>query len=51
VAVIGGGASAVQFIGQIAPIADIVWVTRREPVWRDGFDGLEVVTGIEERAV
>lgn len=51
VAVVGGGASAVQFIGQIAPIADVVWVTRREPVWSDSFDGLAVVTAIEERAV
>lgn len=37
--VVGGGASAVQFLGQLAPVlgADgLVWVTRRPPVWRTG---------------
>jgi cation diffusion facilitator CzcD-associated flavoprotein CzcO len=35
VVVVGGGASAVQLLGEIAPIAaDTLWVTRREPVWR-----------------
>ncbi|MET0819509.1 MAG: NAD(P)-binding domain-containing protein [Aeromicrobium sp.] len=32
VVIVGGGASAVQFIGALAPIADTLWVTRREPV-------------------
>ncbi|KNX38516.1 FAD-dependent oxidoreductase [Luteipulveratus halotolerans] len=32
--VVGGGASAVQFLGALAPITDTLWVTRREPVWR-----------------
>lgn len=35
VLVVGGGASAVQFLGVLAPLTDTVWVTRREPVWRD----------------
>lgn len=35
VLVVGGGASAVQFLGALAPITDTIWVTRREPVWRD----------------
>ena len=32
--VVGGGASAVQFLGELAPVTDTLWVTRREPVWR-----------------
>ncbi len=32
--VVGGGASAVQFLGELAPLTDTLWVTRREPVWR-----------------
>lgn len=35
VLVVGGGASAVQFLGALAPITDTLWVTRREPIWRD----------------
>lgn len=54
VIVVGGGASAVQFIGELAGIAsDIVWVTRREPVWRTSqFNpdaGREAVALVEER--
>lgn len=53
VVVVGGGASAVQFLGEIAPVTDTIWVTRREPVWRaDDFDagaGLAAVTAVEER--
>nr|MCW2728245.1 pyridine nucleotide-disulfide oxidoreductase [Aeromicrobium sp.] len=53
VVVVGGGASAVQFIGALAPIAETVWVTRREPVWSDReFTpelGREVVAQVEER--
>jgi cation diffusion facilitator CzcD-associated flavoprotein CzcO len=53
VVVVGGGASAVQFIGALAPIADTLWVTRREPVWNDrDFSpevGREVVAKVEER--
>ena len=50
---VGGGASAVQFLGELAPVADTVWVTRREPVWRTGdFDpeaGLAAVTLVADR--
>jgi cation diffusion facilitator CzcD-associated flavoprotein CzcO len=53
VVVVGGGASAVQFIGALAPIAQTVWVTRREPAWMDReFTpelGREVVAKVEER--
>ncbi len=37
VVVVGGGASAVQLLGEIAPVArSTTWVTRRPPVWREG---------------
>ncbi len=54
VLVVGGGASAVQFLGAIAPIAaSVVWTTRREPVWSTAeFTpevGREVVAKVEER--
>nr|WP_110182427.1 NAD(P)-binding domain-containing protein [Nocardioides solisilvae] len=53
VLVVGGGASAVQLLGELAPVTDTLWVTRREPVWRDDdFDaeaGLAAVTAVEER--
>lgn len=53
VLVVGGGASAVQFLGELAPVTDTIWVTRRPPVWRtDDFDpeaGLAAVTKVEER--
>jgi cation diffusion facilitator CzcD-associated flavoprotein CzcO len=53
VLVVGGGASAVQFLGELAPVADTIWVTRREPVWRtDEFHpeaGLEAVTWVADR--
>lgn len=53
VVVVGGGASAVQFIGALAPIAQTVWVTRREPVWNSSeFTpelGRKVVAQVEER--
>lgn len=32
--VVGGGLSAVQFIGELAPLTETLWVTRREPIWR-----------------
>lgn len=35
VLVVGGGASAVQFLGALAPITDVLWVTRRPPAWRE----------------
>ena len=52
VLVVGGGASAVQFLGELAPVTDTLWVTRREPVWRDRFDqedGRAAVALVEER--
>ncbi|WP_309136351.1 NAD(P)-binding domain-containing protein [Nocardioides campestrisoli] len=53
VLVVGGGASAVQLLGELAPVTDTLWVTRRPPVWRDDdFDaeaGLAAVTHVEER--
>jgi cation diffusion facilitator CzcD-associated flavoprotein CzcO len=53
VLVVGGGASAVQFLGVLRPITDTLWVTRREPVWRtDKFDenaGREAVAMVEDR--
>ena len=54
VVVVGGGASAVQLLGEIAPVAaDTLWVTRREPVWRtDDFNpdaGRAAVALVEER--
>lgn len=49
VVVVGGGASAVQFIGEIAPIAEVTWVTRREPVWNPQFSGRDAVELVERR--
>ena len=53
VLVVGGGASAVQFLGELAPVTDTIWVTRREPVWRTGDfhpdAGLEAVTLVADR--
>jgi cation diffusion facilitator CzcD-associated flavoprotein CzcO len=36
VVVVGGGASAVQLLGEISQVASTTWVTRRPPVWREG---------------
>ncbi|SEP04388.1 Predicted flavoprotein CzcO associated with the cation diffusion facilitator CzcD [Trujillonella endophytica] len=36
VVVVGGGASAVQLLGEIGEVATTTWVTRRPPVWREG---------------
>jgi cation diffusion facilitator CzcD-associated flavoprotein CzcO len=54
VVVVGGGASGVQLLGEIAPVAaDTLWVTRREPVWRTADftpeAGREAVALVEER--
>lgn len=53
VVVVGGGASAVQFLGELAPVAETTWVTRRPPVWRtDEFTpevGRSVVSLVESR--
>lgn len=51
--VVGGGASAVQFLGALAPLTETLWATRREPVWRtDAFTseaGTEAVARVERR--
>ena len=51
--VVGGGASAVQLLGEIAPVTETLWVTRRPPVWRtDDFTpevGRDAVALVEER--
>ncbi|MDT0157423.1 NAD(P)-binding domain-containing protein [Microbacterium sp. ARD32] len=53
VLVVGGGASAVQFLGALAPITDTLWATRRPPVWRtDDFTpeaGAAAVALVEQR--
>ena len=54
VVVVGGGASAVQFLGELAPLTDTLWVTRRPPVWRETFDeqvAREAITHVQERVV
>ena len=52
VVVVGGGASATQLLGEISRVTSTTWVTRREPVWRDGvFDedaGRAVVAQVEQ---
>ncbi|PYC80866.1 pyridine nucleotide-disulfide oxidoreductase [Streptomyces tateyamensis] len=35
VVVVGGGASAIQLLSELAEVAETIWVTRREPVIRD----------------
>lgn len=51
--VVGGGASAVQLLGEIALVTETLWVTRRPPVWRtDDFTpdaGRAAVALVEER--
>ncbi|MEV7633308.1 NAD(P)-binding domain-containing protein [Microbacterium sp. NPDC089318] len=53
VLVVGGGASAVQFLGALAPVTDVLWVTRKPPVWRgDDFTpeaGAAAVALVEQR--
>jgi thioredoxin reductase len=53
VIVVGGGLSAVQFLGELRPVTDTLWVTRREPSWRTGeFSpdaGREAVEKVAER--
>jgi hypothetical protein len=42
----------VQFLGEIRPVTDTVWVTRSRPVWRgdlEGFDGRAAIALVEER--
>ncbi len=52
VLVVGGGASAVQFLGELAPRTAVLWVTRREPVWRSDWDeqtGRDAIALVERR--
>ncbi|MCC3771179.1 FAD-dependent oxidoreductase [Streptomyces sp. UNOC14_S4] len=53
VVVVGGGASAVQVLSEVAEVAETVWVTRTPPVYHDGpFTpeyGRAVVAKVEER--
>lgn len=53
VLIVGGGASAVQFLGALAPLTDTLWATRSVPVWRtDDFSpeaGAAAVALVEER--
>ena len=52
--VVGGGASAVQFLGELAPVTDTFWVTRRPPVWRQTFDERilrDAIAQVQERVV
>ncbi|MFB7614334.1 NAD(P)-binding domain-containing protein [Kitasatospora sp. NPDC056181] len=53
VLVVGGGASAIQVLSEVAAVGETVWVTRTPPVYHDGpFTpeyGREVVAKVEER--
>ncbi|WP_110853369.1 NAD(P)-binding domain-containing protein [Georgenia satyanarayanai] len=53
VVVVGGGISAVQLLDEISQVTSTTWVTRREPVWRDGpfgpDEGRRAVAMVEER--
>ncbi|MEU7279960.1 NAD(P)-binding domain-containing protein [Streptomyces sp. NPDC045431] len=54
VIVVGGGASGTQHLMEIADVAaETTWVTRREPVWREGpfgeAEGRAAVALVEER--
>src|SRR5947209_481130 len=54
VVVVGGGASAVQLLGEISAVTSTTWVTRRPPVWREGPFGPEdgrAAVAMVERAV
>ncbi|AUG80844.1 pyridine nucleotide-disulfide oxidoreductase [Kitasatospora sp. MMS16-BH015] len=53
VVVVGGGASAIQVLSEVAALAETVWVTRKPPIFREGpFSpeaGREAVAMVEER--
>ncbi|MER7703526.1 NAD(P)/FAD-dependent oxidoreductase [Kitasatospora sp. NPDC097605] len=53
VLVVGGGASAIQVLSEVAAVGETVWVTRTPPVYHDGpFSpeyGRAVVAKVEER--
>ncbi|MHA2789965.1 NAD(P)-binding domain-containing protein [Corynebacterium sp. S7] len=49
VVVVGAGASATQFIGEIATLSDVVWVTRRPPRRANGeFTGRSLIARVQE---
>jgi hypothetical protein len=46
------GPRRLQFLGELGPRTDVVWVTRRPPVWRDRFDenaGRHAIELVQER--
>ncbi|WP_282777248.1 MULTISPECIES: FAD-dependent oxidoreductase [unclassified Nocardia] len=53
VVVVGGGITAVQLLDEISQVTGTTWVTRREPVFRDGQfapeDGRAAVAIVEDR--
>ncbi|WP_372341921.1 pyridine nucleotide-disulfide oxidoreductase [Nocardia sp. CC227C] len=53
VVVVGGGITAVQLLDEISQVTGTTWVTRREPVFRDGEfapeDGRAAVAIVEDR--
>lgn len=53
VLVVGGGISAIQLLDEVSRVTDTLWVTRREPEFREGpFDaeaGRAAVARVEER--
>lgn len=53
VVIVGGGVSAIQLLNEISLVTTTTWVTRREPVFRDGpFDeeaGRAAVAMVEDR--
>lgn len=53
VVIVGGGISAIQLLNEISFVTTTTWVTRREPVFRDGpFDaeaGRAAVAQVEQR--
>jgi cation diffusion facilitator CzcD-associated flavoprotein CzcO len=52
VVVVGGGISAVGLLDEISKVTTTSWFTRREPVWRDGFNqqsGHDAVALVEDR--
>jgi cation diffusion facilitator CzcD-associated flavoprotein CzcO len=53
VVIVGGGVSAIQLLDEISRVTTTTWVTRREPVFREGpFDaeaGRAVVAMVEDR--
>lgn len=48
VVIVGSGVSATQLLEEISQVAETVWVTRREPVWRDHFTEGEILASLAE---